>query len=112
MKHLPKPTKKTYQLIHPVAPVVRGFCIVHVQYAEKNFHFFFEIRGNQKKLCLLFHVSSKTPPCPTLKNGRQSPNGSRAQVPSRKSLLEEINERKTQEQEINCLLAVLFHVLL
>ena len=63
MKHHPKPTKKTYQLIHPLAPVIRGFCIVHVQYAEKNFHFFLEIRRNQKKSekkCLLFHVSRDT----------------------------------------------------
>ena len=61
MKHRPKPTKKSYQLIHPLAPVTRGFCIVHVQCAEKNFHFFFEIRGNQKKIrCLLLHVSRDT----------------------------------------------------
>ena len=40
-------------------------------------------------------------------------DGSGAQILSRKSLLEEINKiKKMQEQKLNCLLAVLFHVLL
>ena len=56
MKHRPKPTEATYQLIHPLAPAIRGFCIVHVQHAEKNFHFFFEIRGNQKKMSFISRI--------------------------------------------------------
>ena len=38
---------------------LRGFCIVHVQYAEKNLHFFFEIRGNQKKNVFYFTYPEK-----------------------------------------------------